>query len=39
MKGHEERPSSPGKVPEAKENIKRISSREGTASGNAAMGS
>jgi hypothetical protein len=28
MKGHEERPSSPGKVPEAKENIERISPRE-----------
>jgi hypothetical protein len=28
MKGHEEGPSSPGKVPEAKENIERISPRE-----------
>ena len=28
MKGHEEGPSSPGKLPEAKENIERISPRE-----------
>ena len=28
MKGHEEGPSSPGKPPEAKENIERISPQE-----------